>query len=159
MKQQSGTQSNAKFLPRLEACSLLALRAAAQGARQVHQAAAQSAAARRRTPMLRRDAGQEMRHFSGDRSAAKVGPKLLNTERRPPSRRLQAQKQNTRKHLSVVVALPTNCKSNLACGFSSLRGTVGRVLANQSLNRTLCGGPRLAIISFLAKHGPPQSAG
>ena len=33
------------------------------------------------------------------------------------------------------------------------------LLANQSLNRTLCGGPRLAIISFLAKHGPPQSAG
>ena len=159
MKQQSGTQSNAKFLPGLEVCSFLALRAAAQGARQVHQAAAQSAAAGRRTPILRRDAGQEMRHFSGDRSVVKVGPKFLNTERRPPSRRLQAQKQNTRKHLSVVVALPTNCKSNLACGFSSLRGTVGRVLANQSLNRTLCGGPRLAIISFLAKPGPPQSAG
>ena len=33
------------------------------------------------------------------------------------------------------------------------------LLANQSLNRTLCGGPRLAIISFLAKPGPPQSAG
>ena len=159
MKQQSGTQSNANFLPRLDACSLLALRAVAQSAGQVHQAAAQSAAAGRRTPMLRRDAGKEMHHFSGDRSAAKVGPKLLNTELRPPSRRLQAQEQNTRKHLSVVVALPTNCKSNLACGISSLRGTVGRVLANQSLNRTLCGGPRLAIISFLAKPGPPQSAG
>ena len=33
------------------------------------------------------------------------------------------------------------------------------LLANPSLNRTLCGGPRLAIISFLAKPGPPQSAG
>ena len=30
---------------------------------------------------------------------------------------------------------------------------------NKSLNRTLCGGPRLAFISFSAKHGPPQSAG
>ena len=30
---------------------------------------------------------------------------------------------------------------------------------NRSLNRTLCGGPRLAFISFSAKHGPPQSAG
>ena len=35
----------------------------------------------------------------------------------------------------------------------------GAVLANQSLNRTLCGGRRLAIISFLAKPRPPQSAG
>ena len=34
----------------------------------------------------------------------------------------------------------------------------GAVMANQSLNRTLCGGPRLAIISFLAKPGPPQRA-
>ena len=36
---------------------------------------------------------------------------------------------------------------------------VHRVLANKSLNRTVCGGPRLAIISFLAKHGPPQTPG
>ena len=37
--------------------------------------------------------------------------------------------------------------------------SIHALLANQSLNRTLCGGPRLAIISFLAKPGPPQSAG
>ena len=36
---------------------------------------------------------------------------------------------------------------------------VKAVRPNRSLNRTLCGGPRLAFISFLAKHGPPQSAG
>ena len=33
------------------------------------------------------------------------------------------------------------------------------VRPNHSLNRTFCGGPRLAFISFSAKHGPPQSAG
>jgi hypothetical protein len=32
-------------------------------------------------------------------------------------------------------------------------------MANHSLNRTFCGIPRLAIISFLAKHGLPQNAG
>ena len=37
--------------------------------------------------------------------------------------------------------------------------SIQALLANPSLNRTLCGGPRLAIISFLAKPGPPQSAG
>ena len=42
---------------------------------------------------------------------------------------------------------------------STIRPNCASVLANPSLNRTLCGGPRLAIISFLAKHGPPQSAG
>ena len=42
----------------------------------------------------------------------------------------------------------------LAAGFF-----VKAVRPNRSLNRTLCGGPRLAIISFLAKHGPPQWAG
>ena len=42
---------------------------------------------------------------------------------------------------------------------STIRPNRASVLANQSLNRTHCGGPRLAIISFLAKHGPPQSAG
>ena len=41
----------------------------------------------------------------------------------------------------------------------SPRLCIQALLANQSLNRTLCGSPRLAIISFLAKHGPPQSAG
>ena len=41
---------------------------------------------------------------------------------------------------------------------STIRPNCTSVLANPSLNRTLCGGPRLAIISFLAKHGPPQSA-
>ena len=30
----------------------------------------------------------------------------------------------------------------------------GAQMANPSLNRTLCGGPRLAFISFLAKHSP-----
>ena len=44
------------------------------------------------------------------------------------------------------------------CAFSPLF-SIQALLANQSLNRTLCGGPRLAIISFLAKPGPPQSAG
>ena len=39
------------------------------------------------------------------------------------------------------------------------RFPIQALLANQSLNWTLCGGPRLAIISFLAKPGPPQSAG
>ena len=42
----------------------------------------------------------------------------------------------------------------LAAGFY-----VKAVRPNRSLNRTLCGGPRLAFISFLAKRGPPQSAG
>ena len=42
----------------------------------------------------------------------------------------------------------------LAAGFF-----VKPVRPNRSLNRTLCGGPRLAFISFSAKHGPPQSAG
>ena len=42
----------------------------------------------------------------------------------------------------------------LAAGFF-----VKAVRPNRSLNRTLCGGPRLAFISFSAKHGPPQSAG
>ena len=36
---------------------------------------------------------------------------------------------------------------------------VKAVRPNRSLNRTLCGGPCLAFISFSAKHGPPQSAG
>ena len=36
---------------------------------------------------------------------------------------------------------------------------VKAVRPNRSLNRTLCGGPRLAFISFSAKHGTPQSAG
>ena len=40
-----------------------------------------------------------------------------------------------------------------------VRFSIRALLANPSLNRTLCGGPRLAIISFLAKPGPPQSAG
>ena len=57
---------------------------------------------------------------------------------------------------TLVSNLPNylNCKATKAVHFSILS-----LLANQSLNRTLCGGPRLAIISFLAKHGPPQSAG
>ena len=42
---------------------------------------------------------------------------------------------------------------------SRFRANTVSVLANPSLNRTLCGGPRLAFISFSAKHGPPQSAG
>ena len=42
----------------------------------------------------------------------------------------------------------------LAAGFF-----VKAVRPNRSLNRTLCGGPRLAFISFSAKPGPPQSAG
>ena len=41
----------------------------------------------------------------------------------------------------------------------SLLQLANAVWPNHSLNRTLCGGPRLAIISFLAKPGPPQSAG
>ena len=40
-----------------------------------------------------------------------------------------------------------------------VRFSIQALLANPSLNRTLCGAPRLAIISFLAKPGPPQSAG
>ena len=57
---------------------------------------------------------------------------------------------------TLVSNLPNylNCKATKVVHFSILA-----LLANQSLNRTLCGGPRLAIISFLAKHGPPQSAG
>ena len=42
---------------------------------------------------------------------------------------------------------------------STIRPNCASVLANPSLNRTPCGGPRLAIISFSAKHGSPQSAG
>ena len=52
--------------------------------------------------------------------------------------------------------LPGVIQVQLAQRFGVINGAV---LANQSLNRTLCGGPRLAIISFLAKPGPPQSAG
>ena len=57
---------------------------------------------------------------------------------------------------TLVSNLPNylNRKATKVVHFSILA-----LLANQSLNRTLCGGPRLAIISFLAKHGPPQSAG
>ena len=58
--------------------------------------------------------------------------------------------------MTLVSNLPNyqNRKATKVARFSILA-----LLANQSLNRTLCGGPRLAIISFLAKPGPPQSAG
>ena len=58
------------------------------------------------------------------------------------------------KHWPGCGADPFSFNAANAVHFSILA-----LLANQSLNRTLCGGPRLAIISFLAKPGPPQSAG
>ena len=55
----------------------------------------------------------------------------------------------------------------LAISFTKLRfaGNINhmsctlQVLPNWALNLTLCGGPALAAISFLAKASPPQSAG
>ena len=159
MNQQADIQSTAKLRTGLGACSLLALRAVAQSAMPVQQAAAQSAAGHVRSSMPRLEAAFKNSYFGGDRSAVKVGPRLVNTERSLSFRHLQAQQQKARMHSSVVVALLAKSGLNSVSGFSPLRGTVGKVMANQSLNRTLCGGPRLAIISFLAKPGPPQSAG
>ena len=59
-----------------------------------------------------------------------------------------------RKHWFGCGADPQSLKAAKVVHFPILA-----LLANQSLNRTLCGGPRLASISFLAKPGPPQSAG
>ena len=159
MNQQADIQRTAKLRNGLGACSLLALRAVAQSAMPVQQAAAQSAAGHVRSSMPRLEAAFKNSYFSGDRSAVKVGPRLVNTERSLSFRHLQAQQQKARTHPSVVVAFLVNSRLNSVSGFPPLRGTVGKVMANQSLNRTLCGGPRLAIISFLAKPGPPQSAG
>ena len=58
------------------------------------------------------------------------------------------------KHWPGCGADPFSFKAANVVHFSILA-----LMANPSLNRTLCGGPRLAIISFLAKPGPPQSAG
>ena len=58
------------------------------------------------------------------------------------------------KHWPSCGADPFSFKAANAVHFS-----IQALLANPSLNRTLCGSPRLAIISFLAKPGPPQSAG
>ena len=60
----------------------------------------------------------------------------------------------SQKHWPGCGADPLSLKAAKVVHFPILA-----LLANQSLNRTLCGGPRLAIISFLAKPGPPQSAG
>ena len=153
------TRSNATLVQPGEASSLLALRAAALSAGPVQQPAARSAAGRVPSASARFVGAKESGRFSGDCSAMKVGPKLSNTERRFRSRSCQARAPKTRKHLSVVVVGSAKFKSTSVIVFPMSGGSAGRVLANHSLNRTLCGGPRLAIISFLAKPGPPQSAG
>jgi hypothetical protein len=69
-------------------------------------------------------------------------------------RNLHRQPQNISPQW--VVALPPSVATKLlACLALCTRA----LLANQSLNRTVCGSPRLAVISFSAKHGPPQTAG
>ena len=69
-------------------------------------------------------------------------------------RRTLRQTVARQKHWSGCSADPFGFKAA-----NVVRFFIQSLLANQSLNRTLCGGPRLAIISFLAKPGPPQSAG
>jgi len=42
---------------------------------------------------------------------------------------------------------------------ASFQNRLTAMRPNRALNLTLCGGPALAIILFLAKASPPQSAG
>ena len=76
-------------------------------------------------------------------------PQLIATGRRT-LREIVARQ----RHWPGCGADPFSFKAANVLHFSILA-----LMANQSLNRTLCGGPRFAIISFLAKPGPPQSAG
>jgi hypothetical protein len=43
--------------------------------------------------------------------------------------------------------------------FNNSNGELASVTPNHSLNLTLCGRPRMALISFWAMRGLPQSAG
>ena len=159
MNQQADTQRIAKLRNSLGACSLLALRAVAQSAMPVQQAAAQSAAGHVRSSMPRREAAYKNSYFSGDRSAVKVGPRLVNTERSLSFRHLHAQQQKARADPSVVVAFLVNSRLNSVSGFPTLRGTVGKVMANQSLNRTHCGVPPFGLLKPSPNASPPQWAG
>ena len=139
------TRSNATPGRPGEACSLLALRAVAQSAGPVQQPAARSAAGRVPSALARFGGARETVSFSGDRSAMKVGPRMSNTERRLRRSRNQARKPKAGRHLLVVVAFVAASKTNSVCGFPSHRGSVFRVLANPSLNRTHCGGPSFGL--------------
>ena len=159
MNKPANIQRTAKLRNSLGACSLLALRAVAQSAIPVQQAAAQSAAGRVRSSMPRREAAYKNSYFSDDRSAVKVGPRLINTERSQSFRHLQAQQYKARMHSSVVVALLANSGLNSVSGFPPLRDTVGKVMANQSLNRTHCGRPPFGLLKPSPNASPPQWAG
>ena len=112
---------------------------------QFNKPAAQSAAGHVRSSMPRLEAAYKNNYFSGDRSAVKVGPRLVNTERSQSFRHVQAQQQKARMHPSVVVALLAKSRLNSVSGSPTLRGTVGKVMANQSLNRTHCGVPQFGL--------------
>ena len=61
---------------------------------------------------------------------------------------------------TIKVSCTSNYKSLKSAGPATERlARFHQALANQSLNRTLCCGRPLAIISFLAKAPPPQNAG
>ena len=96
-------------------------------------------------------AGRDIEYFANnpERPIVLYGLQLIATGRRTLRESIARQ-----KHWLGSGADPFSFK-----GANVVHFPVLTLLANQSLNRTLCGGPRLAIISFLAKHGPPQSAG
>ena len=96
-------------------------------------------------------AGRDIEYFSKkpERRIVLYRLQLIATGRRT-LREIVARQ----KHWPGCGADPFSFKAANVVHFSILA-----LMANQSLNRTLCGGPRLAIISFLAKPGPPQSAG
>ena len=160
MNQQADTQRTAKLRNGLGACSLHALRAVAQSAIPFQQACrAERSRACARSSMPRLEAAYKNNYFSGDRSAVKVGPRLVNTERSLSFRHLHAQQQKARADPSVVVAFLVNSRLNSVSGFPTLRGTVGKVMANQSLNRTHCGVPPFGLLKPSPNASPPQWAG
>ena len=134
-------------------------------------ASRQRAAPRSQSTKLRAGARSQVRHRRGSATRrARVSTKTTHSA--PGSNKFvrtaaACSKCTLRNHGNSSYKVPSSSPQDggcfrvlncYKCALSSLV-FIQALLANQSLNRTLCGGPRLAIISFLAKHGPPQSAG
>ena len=81
--------------------------------------------------------------------SAALGPASAGRSVRQTRRRLTPDVSNRFNYIFVKVSMRI-----IAAGLFVKAGR-----PNRSLNRTLCGGPRLAFISFSPKLGPPQSAG
>ena len=145
-----GFRNVATLRRRLEASSWLALRAMAQSARPVQSVATQSVARRGYPAMLNLDeklsiatGGGQLQDREDKQSSQPSNSEHVAQFPAPATNsRTKGKRKVSNSGGCVLRNLQVQCKRLLASTLCS----VAKALANPSLNRTLCGGPRLAII-------------